>query len=1038
MKHRSTLKTLFAVIFVVSGACGLIYQIVWFKYLALFLGNTTYAQMIVLATFLGGLALGNHYFGRRADGSPNPARVYSSLELLIGVYCLLYPTLSNVLGDAFISAANNLRMDVPGIGFNAMRFMLSALLLIIPTVAMGGTLPLLSRFFVDDPRRSRGDTATLYFLNSFGAVIGIFLGGFFFIEAFGLDATIYITAGVNVLIGASGLYLSSFTPQHAAMGAGPELSGEDAGTPEPEQRVIVAVIAVAGISGVAALLYEMVWVRLLVNFFGSSTYSFSLMLMAFITGITVGSLLVSRRVFASVAKIPLLITCQLGIGVGTMLALMEFDRLPYDLWKLGGLFVKSESTFPIFLTTEFGICFLLMLLPTVFMGMALPLAVAIVSRSNNRIGRSVGVVFSLNTLGTVVGVVLTGLILIPVFGIQKTFEIGIAINFIAAFVLLFIRRNTPRYALALGVVALFLAHIVFVPEWSKNIMMSGVFRRLSQVPPKDFQTFQRMLSTRKVLYYKEGLNANVAILHHDGSQNSRALIVNGKPDASTPGDMPTQVLLGQIPMLYPNPKNVLVIGFGSGVTVGSVLSHPVEHVDCAEIAQEVVDGAYLFNDVNNDCLHDKRLRVTIEDAHTYLKVARTSYDVIVSEPSNPWIAGIGNLFSKEYFAQCKSRLNPGGIMVQWFQNYETTDDVVEMVVNTFLSVFPRAQLWTGDQNDLILVGADQEIPLDIGHLESTFRIPSVKKNLELIRVRNICTFLSSQTMTSEGLHAIADSRSVNSETHPLLEFMAPRAFYLQRASDLIRDSDERRNMLTRDLLVKQYLTRRSPSEEELYDTAEFFFSVSIHYRIAYGIAKHLVKDLHAGAPARFLLAQASQKLDINQPRTPFLREVLRISPQVSTALAQYTDDMLNEAIQSSTFLKTFPLDSIVAMIPQAQVQDTVAQVARLIRIADLYLRNSELRQADSVCKQIEPLVRRSDSLGNAVPLATFYQTSAATKLFLGDIQSAIDHLAPLILTKAESPDVRNIGRRIQWRLQLQEDTNKVGGAGKQSGHQPDE
>jgi hypothetical protein len=235
--------------------------------------------------------------------------------------------------------------------------------------------------------------------------------------------------------------------------------------------------------------------------------------------------------------------------------------------------------------------------------------------------------------------------------------------------------------------------------------------------------------------------------------------------------------------------------------------------------------------------------------------------------------------------------------------------------------------------------------------------------------------------------------------------------------------DERSNTLTNDLLVKQYLIRKPPSQEELLKAAEYHFSTSKNFRLAYGFAKHLVEDFHAGFPARFLVAQSAQRLDFFRTRTAYLQELIRTYPDSSAAVKEYVDDKLNETVQSTTFVRTFPIDNIVDMSPRQQFKDTVSQVTHWIRMAYMYFRNSQLHHADSLCRHVEPLIRANDKLGDAVPLETYYNTYAATNFFLGDIQSAIDHLAPLILTNAQSPTVRNLGRRINWRLRLREQRN---------------
>ncbi|MEW6702421.1 MAG: fused MFS/spermidine synthase, partial [Bacteroidota bacterium] len=804
--EKQNLKVVVALLFVISGTAGLIYQIVWFKYLSLFLGNTTYAQIVVLAAFLGGLAFGNYLFGKKSDALKNPVLVYSLLELLIGTYCLFYPALNYRIGNLFLTTAPELNIASQDFLFTALRFFVAAILLFAPTTAMGGTLPVLSRFFVDKLQDTRKEIAALYFLNSFGAVIGVLFAGFILIKEFGLNVTIYATASLNIAAGLVGLFLSvkskNIFPAEIDMH-----SVQDTKTTlfEINKRTAFVVITVAGLSGMAALLYEIVWVRLLINFFGSSTYAFSIMLMAFIGGITLGSLIVSQKFLIKYNYVKLLAFAQAAIAFSTMLVLLFYERLPYFLWNVSAIFSKSPDSFVVFLVVQFLICFVLMFLPTLFMGMSLPLASEIISTSNKKVGYSTGRIFSVNTLGTVAGVILTGLVFIPLFGIKGSFEIGIALNLFAALLLVwnykfFLSIEKTAFTAISGIT--FISYLILFPSWNETVMIKGVFRFLSQSPPGSFEEFSKNPANEKIIFYEEGTTATVAVTQSIINPAQKRLIINGKPDASTYFDMPTQVLLGQIPMmLHPNPKNVFVVGFGSGTTIGSVLTHPVEKITCAEISKEVINAANFFENENRNCVKDSRLHLINEDALTLLKLSREKYDVIISEPSNPWIAGIGNLFSKEYFEKSYAALNSNGIMVQWFHLYEADDEVVRMVLNTFSSVFPYAQLWGSVANDIILVGSKQEIKLDAELLKKRFQSAGIKSDLERIGISNLFTFLSCQSVSPRGFFTMTSELPINSEIHPRLEFIAPKSFFIGKPSSYIYLFDEKFDTLSSGLLI---------------------------------------------------------------------------------------------------------------------------------------------------------------------------------------------------------------------------------------------
>ncbi len=284
---------------------------------------------------------------------------------------------------------------------------------------------------------------------------------------------------------------------------------------------------------------------------------------------------------------------------------------------------------------------------------------------------------------------------------------------------------------------------------------------------------------------------------------------------SSIGDLPTQVLLGQVPMMFhPQPDTVLVIGLGSGVTVGSVLTHPVKLVESVEISPEVVAASKYFEHVNNRPLADPRVRLYVDDALAYLTLATTSYDVIISEPSNPWIAGIGNLYSTEFFEVCKQRLKSHGIMVQWFHLYEVDDETVRLVVRTFRSVFPHVTLWQSLTTDVLLVGSSEALQVDEEKLARKLSIEKVKADLARIQISDPASLLSLQMISERPLREYASSGPLNTEDKPLLEYRAPKAFFVNRGVTEMSRFDERRVFGRSDLLLDQVLAKRPLSDDE--------------------------------------------------------------------------------------------------------------------------------------------------------------------------------------------------------------------------------
>jgi spermidine synthase len=972
-------KNIIYLLFFATGAVGLIYQIVWFKYLSLFLGNTTYAQMIVLSSFLGGLAFGNYFIGKKIDNSQNPVRIYAWLELSIGVYCLLYPISSDLLGSIFISTASHLNVESQNIIFIILRLIISSALLFIPTFAMGGTLPVLSKFFVDKVNTAQKKIGWLYFLNSLGAVVGVILAGFFLIRTYGLDFTIYSAAIVNIGLGLIALLISKYV----GIGKIKSDSKKEKNNRNDDEfispKIVNLAIVTAGISGMAALLYEMVWVRLLINFLGSSTYAFSIMLAAFIAGIAIGSFIVSKRFINKFNRIKLLIFCQTAIAVGIVFSLLIYERLPYYFWIIASWFVKTDTTFNIFLSIQFLICFGLMFIPTIFMGITLPTVVDIVANSDNKIGFSVGKVFSVNTLGTVLGVFVTTLVLLPAFGIKGSFQIGIVLNLLVALALISYYdpiRSVYKNIISASFIVLFTLYYTFSPAWNLKIMNSGVFRMLSKAPPKTYSEFEDLFSATKVLYYKEGINANVAVIQK-GSESQRLLIINGKPDATNKADMVTQIMSGQVPMmLHKNPKNVFVVGFGSGTTIGSILLHPVEKVTCVEISTEVIEASEYFRDVNNNCVYDPRLNIVHEDAHTYLKLSKDKYDVIISEPSNPWIAGIGKLFSKEYFQLCSDKLKDDGIMVQWLQAYETSDEVVQLVLNTFSSVFPHFQIWRGASNDLILVGSDKEISLNENEFKNKFDVETVKQNLELIGIRNPFTFLSTQLLSDKGTFLLAREEPINREKNPVLEFLGPRALYLHSQSNLIFAKDEKLDTLNKGLYIKDYIKENIPNKEDLFGAAFYHRNVTQNYQFCYGLTKYLESESLNNYDSDYLSAITHKDLNLRNIRSTMPGELANKYPESTYIQQEYLNKQLSETRIATTFLKIFSMKEIAKKFIKASSSKEYALPHVYLQLAEGFLKNSEVISAFELCVEIEKLLQGNPQIAKSFSLDRFYYTYA--------------------------------------------------------------
>jgi len=803
-------------IFFLSGMTGLIYEVVWAKFLVLFIGNTTYAHTIVIAVFMGGLALGNYLFGRVVDRIPRYALLlYGLLELGIGIYALTYPAFFNgVKTYLFIPLASG-HLGSPWVV--VWKFALSFLTMILPTVLMGGTLPVLSRFFVRNLSQTKREVARLYFLNSLGGAMGCLLAGFLLIPTLGLSRPVLFTGGWNILLGLIVLVLYWRLPQGVAESVSPQ-GKKEASLPEVTPNISWLLMTIA-LSGAIVMIYEIAWIRLLSLVLGSLTYSFALMLSAFIFGIALGALILER--VSPWVRRPLLWFGLLQIGIALSVAgtLPLYERLPYFFLQIRSLMDPTHPNLFVFQLSQFGLCFFLMMLPTTLSGMTLPLVSHLASRRLKILGRSVGMVFSWNTLGTVVGAMVAGLFLLPYLGTQRTLQLGSLLSLVTGAIILILVRSLRvpvKGWLLTGSLGVLLTIFLLVPRWDPLVMHAGVYRGSGTDKVKSFADFKNKLhENRKSIFYEEGMNASVAVEQWSpsGIFSELYLRINGKVDATSSLDQKTQLLLAHLPMIWhPNAKRVLVIGFGSGMSVGAILQYPVERVDVVEIEPKVLKAAVHFSKFNNNALEDPRVHLHQEDARTFLLLNKTNYDVILSEPSNPWIAGIGNLYTREFYQLVEQALEEDGIFSQWFHSDEQTDELIKVIFRTFLDVFPHASLWNAMTIDYILLGTREKLSPDWLRMEEVMAKGKVQKDLMRMGMVDVPALLSVQALSDETVRRAAGEGPRNLDDFPILEYQLPKALYRREKAKILEKLDERRIPPGPDLWLSQFRVEKDLEE----------------------------------------------------------------------------------------------------------------------------------------------------------------------------------------------------------------------------------
>lgn len=738
-------------------------------------GATALAISTTLSVFMGGLALGSHLGGKWATRLKRPLLAFAVLETAVGLFGLLVPTLLDLMGPLQAYLALDFGDGIWG--YALLRFLLVALVLIIPTTAMGATLPILAEGVVKSSGHLASKTGQLYAANTFGAVVGSFVAGFVLIPELGITATVYLAAGIDLLVAVVvvGLWRLAEGDGILVRRRGEPTADELLLAVEPlptnpispiQRKTALVVFA---LSGAAAMALEVLWSRAIGVTIGASTYSFTLILTTFLVGLAVGAYVVSRRVDQIVDPVRWLAWTEVAVGTLAIVASMFIDRLP--LW-VHATAVTHGVTMGHIYVTNFLIIAAVTLPSTLALGAVMPLVVRILAPEGTaHAGPIVGKAYALNTVGAIAGSFAAGFIILPTIGVERGLSLAAAISIMLGVVLavsLVGERKNLMVAASLGGLL-----ILFGPKWDVRSWTSGLFRMyLARSVYADGWS-----PSGKVLYHRDGIATSVTVDETEGS-GSISLKVNGKVDASDVGDMPTQVLSGLLPiLLHPDPKDALVIGYGSGVTPGAVLQAPVERLDVAEIEEAVYEASNrFFAHVNHEPAKDPRTRLVVDDGRNFLLTRDVVYDVIISEPSNPWMTGAASLFTVDFFEIAKSHLREEGVFLQWLQLYELSPENINALLRTFSSVFEHVIVFTPDprSNDTLLIGTRKKIRVMRDRLTTRLEDPKIAAELERANVRSVHDFFGLFLLGEEELPRFVGEGPLNTDDNALIEFSAPK------------------------------------------------------------------------------------------------------------------------------------------------------------------------------------------------------------------------------------------------------------------------
>jgi len=781
MKSNNSLTISLYVIFAVSGFSGLIYESIWTHYLKLVLGHAAHSQTLVLAIFMGGMAIGAWLISKKSQKISNPILVYAVIELIIGILALLFHKVfiatQGILYESILVNVDSANVAI------IIRWLWAALLILPQSILLGATFPLMSAGIVRlIPNKTGSVLSMLYFTNSIGAAIGVLVSGFVLIDLVGLPGTILTAGMLNIFLAIFVWVIIKGAEEsiNASNNIKP-VEEPSAGTFSNAKIILMA----AFLTGLASFFYEIGWIRMLSLVLGTTTQAFELMLSAFITGIAFGGLWIRGRIdkinnilrFAGYTQI------LMGLMALTTLILYNstFDFMGF---LMSGL-QRNDSGYNIFIANSHLIAFVIMVPTTFFAGMTLPLFTYSYIKTGHG-EKGIGRVYAANTLGSIIGIFLAVHFVMPVFGLKNLISMGCLIDILLGVALIYWgtgKQFSIKSKIAITASLLAFAIINITTVFDEGKMASGVYRYGVMTIKKE-----------DIIFQKDGKTSTVVVIDKkskDGKSSQRAILTNGKSDAAVsfggaPAsiDEPTMLLSGVLPLAaYPEAKSAAVIGIGSGITSNTLLkTNTLKKVDTVEIEKAMIQGARLFEQHSALVYSDPRSEIHIDDAKSFFAVNNKKYDLIISEPSNPWVSGVASLFTTEFYQQIKRHLNEGGILTQWIQAYEIDMGLLSSILKALLQEFKYVVAYQATGNDLVLLASDDDKVLKLNSW--VFSQNKLAKALERVDIKNIHDLYAKRIASKKILSPLFNSydNSINSDYFPVVSRQAPKARFMKKNS----------------------------------------------------------------------------------------------------------------------------------------------------------------------------------------------------------------------------------------------------------------
>ncbi|MGG6343828.1 fused MFS/spermidine synthase [Stenotrophomonas indicatrix] len=763
-------------VFVLSGFAGLIYQSIWTQYLGLFLGHSSHAQSLVLVLFMGGMALGAWLVSRRSALLRRPLLAYAVIELVIGALGIGF---DGIFQGATGWAYAHWLPGMEGASSTSLRWALATALVLPQCVLLGATFPLMSAGYMRLQPGAQGEVlAGLYFSNSLGAAAGALSATYLLLPAVGLPGTVLSAGLLNVIVALLVYPLARNDmplPINVGVAADAGSSGRDRAVP------VLLVLLVAAMTGASSFVYEITWVRMLSLALGTTLHSFELMLAAFIAGIAFGGLWLRRRADRMPSPLRVAGWVQVWMGLAALASMFVYAHAFEWVGWLMRVIVRSADGYVLYNLASAVIAALVMFPAAFFAGMTLPLLTLALLRSGQG-EKAIGQAYAFNTLGAIVGVLAAVHLLMPMLGLKYALVVAAVVDILLGILLLRHfsselagKLHSPAWRAGFVGTAGVAAAVLLV-QFDPLVLNSSVYRHGNA----------RLDATAEMLFSRDGQTATVAVYENTHANGRiRAIATNGKVDAgmavsmqqAPSSDESTMILLSALPLaLRDDYRRVGVIGFGSGLSTHTLLGdRRVGNVDTVEIEPAMVEGARLFGDRVERAFNDPRSRVVIDDAKAYFAASSRKYDLIISEPSNPWVGGTAALFSDEFYSFVPQHLNERGVFVQWLQLYEITPELVSSVLSGMLGEFSDVRAYLANRGDLILVATPTgKLP---AMNEGLFQQPALKRELARIGVHSVQDLQDTLAMDDRALRAFVPlyPSARNSDYFPTLKLNAPVA-----------------------------------------------------------------------------------------------------------------------------------------------------------------------------------------------------------------------------------------------------------------------